>query len=440
MTPPLFGNFPLRSLGLGAGHLVRHGVRYDITGAGYLVKDRVRYYIDATTAPSPFDPGQHEEALRGIRWAGIILAVGLVLELASTLWTFQKSLAAGALYVGDLDCSPDGRRQILHKSFLTQETCSRVNESVDIYMPRDDDYIGDWTHLDFSFPCNITDTSVGQDSFLARCSCDGEFTIVAPCVWYPAEADYRTDGDEDLGICFAQPMIFNDTLIASTSIDGVYLPYDWGWGGDGCRPTTPPGTFQLSVTSLVVSVGSQLVEAILGFKYLMNPRRSPALMIGGAVFEALGVAAIAGVIIFLPGFFEDDFFGLERTQRELVFSLTWASAATAIVGAVAEYAAELPDYWGRGRPYLGVLGNALVWLGAATLEVVVAAFQTWRVTLSPGPAVFLNEIAGLVAMEVVALVSMWSARFLWVRSKEMLSPVLARASFPFARRKNVALL
>lgn len=49
------------------------------------------------------------------------------------------------------------------------------------------------------------------------------------------------------------------------------------------------------------------------------------------VFEALGVVATAAVIVSLPGFFDDEFFGLEKTQRELETGLAWVAAATAIV-------------------------------------------------------------------------------------------------------------
>ena len=402
-----------------------------------MVKGGVCYDINAAPASPPRDPGQNNAALRGIRWAGIVLVVGLVLEVASTLWTFQKSLAAGALYNGDLNCANDGRLQTLHKSFLAQEACDEI-PSVDkepfLLYESSYDNIGPDIHVVFPphGECeNITgDTPAGQDDFLTRCTCDRELTVVAPCRWYPV-FDHGSD------MCYAYALSASNDSYPNFD----YAPHDWGVSNTySCRPKVPSGTYQLSITSLIVALGSQLVEAVTGFKYLVSPRRSPALMTAVSAFEALGVSAVAAVIVALPGFFGDDFFGLERAQRDLVFWFTWASAAVAIVGAVVEWAAERPDRWGRRRPNLGVLGNALVWLGAATLEVVVAAFQTWRVTLSPGGAVFFNEMAGLVAMEVAALVSMWTARFLWTVSKEMLSPVLTGSSLHFARRKRGAAL
>lgn len=94
--------------------------------------------------------------------------------------------------------------------------------------------------------------------------------------------------------------------------------YPYNDGNANCRPTSPSGTFELGVTSLVVALGSQLVEAVVGFKYLVDPRRPPALMTAATIFEALGVAAMSAVVMSLPGFFEDEFFGLEETQRKIV--------------------------------------------------------------------------------------------------------------------------
>lgn len=102
-----------------------------------------------------------------------------------------------------------------------------------------------------------------------------------------------------------------------------------------------------------------------------------------------------------------------------------------------EWSGELPDHWGERRPHLGALGNALVWRGAATLEAVIVAFQTWMVTLSPGRGMMANELAGLVAVEVLALLATWLARFLWTRSKEMLRHFcLMSRQFLDGNRKN----
>lgn len=255
-----------------------------------------------------------------------------------------------------------------------------------------------------------------------------------PCWWVPGVSKTHD-------FCYAQPLVGVETYDTTSSYpsypsEAELDMYFFNTDDFGCRPTAPSGTLELSVTSLVVALGSQLVEAVVGFKYLVNPRRPPTLMTVVTLFEALGVALIATVVIALPGFFDDEFFGLEKTQRDIVFSLTWAAAATAMFGAVIEWRAELPDRWGERHSQCGAVGNALVWLGAATLEVVVAAFQTWRVTLSPGWVLVVNELAGLVFVEVLALLSMWIARFLWIRSKQMLSPLLADGAIVFRRQRG----
>ena len=58
------------------------------------------------------------------------------------------------------------------------------------------------------------------------------------------------------------------------------------------------------------------------------------------------------------------------------------------------------------------------------------------VTLSSGWHLLANELAGLVAVEVFALLSMWFARFLWTRSKKMLSPLLSGGVILFRRQKS----
>lgn len=425
------------------------------SGAGFVVRNGVCYDANADPALTPHDDERDKAARRGIRWAGFVLAIGIVLEVASSVWTFQKALSAGAFLDG-VDCT-------LRASVVMQETCERLiaaegsmfridtgtNATYNFFTFESDTYITVRVegYENFSFantenflPCvDVDTTAAGNSSDLAGCNCDDNPNLPTNCWWFPA---YNLPDDD---IFYSSATVLDDASCLAVVLDVEIPNNDTDYTsfdvhpfnyGDVCRATTPSGTFALSVTGLVVALGSQLIEAVVGFKYMVDPRRPPDLMTAGTVFEALGVAAVAVVIVSLPGFFDDEFFGLEKTQRELVSAFTWVGAAAAIVGAFTEWSGSHPDRWGQRRPRLSVLGNALVWLGAAALEVVIAAFQTWRVTLSSGWGVLASELAGLVAVEVSGLLAMWLARVLWTRAREMLSPLLSDAGAALTRRKQ----
>lgn len=413
------------------------------------MKNGVCYDANAAPAATSQDDERDKAARRGIRWAGFVLAIGIVLEVASTVWTFQKALSAGAFLDG-VDCTA-------RASVVMQETCEElsaapmsggffnsepnatyffIGESSTAIMVK----IGrnfSYAETENFLPCVDVDTAAGNGNDLGRCNCDDKPNLPTPCWWFSA---YNFPDNSSIVALDDDPCVAVVVdVVEFPSNDNDYASFDVHTlnYGDVCRATTPSGTFALSVTGLVVALGSQLIETVVGFKYLVDPRRSPDLMTAGTVFEALGVAVVAVVIVSLPGFFDDEFFGLEKTQRDLVSAFTWVGATAAIVGAIAEWSGSHADRWGERRPRLGVLGNALVWLGAAALEVVIAAFQTWRVTLSSGWGLLANELAGLVAVEVSGLLAMWLARVLWTRAREMLSPLLSDAGAVLAQRKKL---
>lgn len=77
--------------------------------------------------------------------------------------------------------------------------------------------------------------------------------------------------------------------------------------------------------------------------------------------------------------------------------------------------------------YLGAFGSATIWLGSATLEVVVATFLVWKAEGTVKSEedsgdwdVLTSTLASLLALEVLALVVMWTARVLWTRAKLLL--------------------
>lgn len=62
------------------------------SGAGFAVKNWICYDVNAAAAVPPRDDERCRVAHRGIRSAGIVLAIGIVLEVVSTLSSFQKAL------------------------------------------------------------------------------------------------------------------------------------------------------------------------------------------------------------------------------------------------------------------------------------------------------------------------------------------------------------
>jgi len=224
------------------------------------------------------------------------------------------------------------------------------------------------------------------------------------------------------------------------------------------------GATALAVTALVVTLSGLVVQAAVGFAYLRSPSRSrsTALMTGAAAFEALGAFGVAAVLASLPNFAGNGGGGVngdaggEKGDGSAVgrsddssAELWMLSAALASVGVglLAEVAwALLPsDPTDAARlPYLGAFGSAMIWLGLAALEILIASFLVWAAGAAEedgGPgrtwAALLaedGEIIGLVVLEAVALGAMWAARLLWTR-ETLLAAVKGREG-PSRRRSS----
>lgn len=145
---------------------MKNGVCYDVN--------------DAAAAVQSPDDERDKAARRGILSAAIVLAIGIVLEVVSTLWTFHKALS-GWSFLDDVDCGVGTRIEELHKSFLAQESCAELLNtpySSVFWLSTDTTYDYDYGYqysYDYveRYTCDeVIDTPTGQDSFLARCVCD----------------------------------------------------------------------------------------------------------------------------------------------------------------------------------------------------------------------------------------------------------------------------
>lgn len=118
---------------------------------------------------------------------------------------------------------------------------------------------------------------------------------------------------------------------------------------------------------------------------------------------------MSSVLLSLPGFFSKfDDTTTDNTKRLLGFVwLAWITITLVVSGAVAEITAERSDRAAGRLPYLGAVGNGLIWLGAALVKVVVASDIIWgsairdmgTITVVKGVVLFsLEELRGLVSM------------------------------------------
>lgn len=186
-------------------------------------------------------------------------------------------------------------------------------------------------------------------------------------------------------------------------------------------PFNPSGVEKLTIPTLAVALSSQLLEAFVGFEYWKRTATKTAPTLAVSVFEALGVLAVSSVLLSLPGFFNVS----EETPRWLsvAFWSSWSIIIIVVCGVLAETKAEFSNRAARQLPHLGAVGNGLIWLGAALLEIAATSYIIWEGDGPKDVITFAKEIAFLFALELLAVVSIWIARGLWTRVKLLRSSV-----------------
>lgn len=242
-----------------------------------------------------------------------------------------------------------------------------------------------------------------NDDFEDKCFCPhgNQERNIEPCLWL------ALSGPSD-DACYAYHVYTNDSDGAVTEIAEVVFSYYPCWSKN------PEGTVELTKTSLAVALSSQFLEALAGFTYWKYTAKVTAPTLVTSILEALGVLAVSWVLFEIPEFKITKYMtGLQLVL--VVVSLT--VVAIVIIGALAEVMAECSDRAARRLPYLGTVGNGLIWLGAASLEVVVTVFLVATGTGNRDADFLAGEVAGIVAVELLGVVAMWIARFLWTRAK-----------------------
>ncbi|CAN0289768.1 unnamed protein product [Laminaria digitata] len=284
--------------------------------------------------------------------------------------------------------------------------------------------------------CKLTDIPTGGDSYETLCFCtdDGNADAdpdPAECYWVNARKQYDYEH-----LCIALPFV--PIYFSST---GTRLVNSYGFVPDReCWPKTARGTKKITLLATSISLASQAVEGVAGRQYFKKPNRGPFLMVAASALEAAGVVTIFWFFINMEMFNSDaQFFWLDSGNvspgQRILRCLGVAAAVCAVFGGLVEVVAGcLIAKWSGGSSnsvsrkhrihYLSAFGGAAVWLGAAVLEVVVT---THLVLQSKGMInddvdnvnwdVFRTALISLVALEVLALVVLWAAKYLWTRAK-----------------------
>lgn len=342
------------------------------------------------------------------RRSRMFLALGVAFEVFATCWAFQTAVAAGALY-RFRDCSYDGRLARLYVTSRIVKYCDGPVDADMFYNFVDKERRRhNASYLDGFAACDyLTDVPTGDNIFDERCSYTDDTFGSEPCSW----VTLSSSSDR---FCFAQGMLTNSSDGTVTSVFDDHSAYS-------CLPTHPFGTVELTITAFVVALISELLEAFVGFKYWKDTATETAPTLAASVFEALGVVAVSAVLISNP-----EVFVLPQASGDLALAWFWSAwtiGALVIVGALAEVVAGCSDRAAGRLPYLGAVGNALIWLGAALLEVLVTVYLLWASTGTVDVATVAREVFGLFVLELLGLVFMWIARGLWTRSKLLRSSV-----------------
>lgn len=337
-------------------------------------------------------------------WARAVLAIGLLLEMSATFWAFSQAISAGALN-RDVDCGNDSRISKLYASYIIKDGCDEQIDA-DVFYNFTTYWGPSFSDWDEYVACDSpTNTIATVRDFRKFCSCPADLGSLelTSCSWVALLSPLDS-------VCYAQGVF---TSGSDGSVIGILDTYPFF---NECWATNPSGTVALTISALVVALSSQLLEAVVGFKYWKHTqKRAAAFTLAASVFEALGVVAVSSVLLSLPGFYgvSDD----TSNRLPVLFWLAWTGIPIVVVGALGEATAECSDRAAGRFPYLSAVGNGLIWLGAALLEVVVTSYLLWTGGGIKDAAELAREAAGLFALELLALVAMWTARVLWTRAK-----------------------
>lgn len=368
--------------------------------------------------------GSHADFLkkkfgRAMNHAAAFLSLGLFLEVAASFWTLGQAIASGVFV--EADCGV--RALSLYHNQELPRGCQQLDDSVV------------WFDEARTFS---TFTSCGGDRLQGPnieqlCDCSKYDKVFGGCAW--AAAASTRDAIE--GLCVAVPVI----QLNEEHQEEFGTTYEWVLDSselefqDDCRPLNPEGFGDITIALLVVSLVIGIVEAYVGYKRWKDPLRGADLVVFGSLVEAAGVLSIWGLLVFAPqGIVQaqtDDNPQVSEHQFSFLVTLLGLVPIMTVVGTLAEVVFHRSAAAHGRLPYLGVLGNALIWLAAGVTEVLVTAYLVWRLQFWKSEEdeaeadkenwpVLVGAVVGLIVLEAVALLSVWAARFFFARAKSML--------------------
>ncbi|CAM9959182.1 unnamed protein product [Scytosiphon promiscuus] len=381
--------------------------------------------IESTPAPDMIEDyvaDLERKARRGTRHAAILLAVGLVLEVAATLWTLGQAMAIGVFH--EPDCGALAAAGYLNE--MLPRECERVRIT-------NEKYVWDMAETITAAYNNVTPVSYAACSTLEDppvnvetrfCDCWSLITMHAgdACRWTPAIASDEERG----GLCLAKAIRPKNFDFKTSAF---VLP-----GFDGqCIPMHPPGAWKVTVALLLVGLGVEFVETAVGYVLLNDPSAGSGLAAAGTAFEAFGIVSFYLWLLASEGcWFDRIVYGDVQSPARVLFllNLVVAAVASTCLGVLADAVFHFSRKVSSRLPYLSAFGNALIWLGAALTEVNVTLYLAWRrqgkkfVDNSHYSRVpwndFGGEIVALVVLEVLALMVVLTARVVFTRARMML--------------------
>ena len=369
---------------------------------------------------------QEHQGPGGIRSAAVIFVLGLALEFVATLVAFGQAQSSGALY-GDVDDCGSGTLKSLHDSDLIQQHCEQMDEGMVLALA--EEYAN--TYFWPTVGCELENIPTGNDAYRALCRCEDGYDPtgnLGDCYWVSGGGYDDINNGGDL-LCV--PLLFS---YQSSTTDRVLSRSGLPQGS--CWPIHAEGTRTMVILTTLIALASQLVEGVVGLAYFKNPDRGPRLKTAASIFEAAGVVVIFALLSEMKMFTASgsDFFWLDSgnasSDQVVLRSLGICAAGFASVGVLIEVYAGCLVAKSNGVPrthrghYLSGFAGAAIWLGAALIELVVT---THLVLQGEGMAnndvddvdwsIFQDALASLVALELLALVVLWVAKYLWARAK-----------------------
>lgn len=251
----------------------------------------------------------HRDAIRrkagcGIKHAAAFLSVGLVLEVVATIWAFAQAVSSGLF--DDPRCDKSMHEQVL-------QNCKQVDFSeVSVYWDDKQSYVGCEILEDPIKDCNCSTIGSGPRAFSSTNISSSETAVPDDeFTWTAAKSSVKRLGSLYLAIPVLDCLYSNFCPYASDSYasDWTVDPdlSEWSPYLSKTENPNPSGFEKMTVVLLVVGLGLELVEGIVGYMCLKAPLAGTGRMTAGSVVDATGILTAIFLLLFSEeGLFEEN--------------------------------------------------------------------------------------------------------------------------------------